>query len=183
MLYKVYKIYQTRLRQSMAMDFDDILFNMNILLRDCKDVKEKLQRRFEYILVDEYQDTNYSQYLIVKKLAEYHRNICVVGDDAQSIYSFRGANISNILNFNKDYPDATTYKLEQNYRSTKNIINAANSIIAHNEKQIPKTIWTDNDDGSLLSYKALSSDREEADWVGRNIESDIDMKVQVVQVD
>ncbi|MCQ2327055.1 MAG: UvrD-helicase domain-containing protein [Bacteroidales bacterium] len=174
MLYKVYQIYQNRLRQSMAMDFDDILFNMNILLRDCKDVKEKLQRRFEYILVDEYQDTNYSQYLIVKKLAEYHRNICVVGDDAQSIYSFRGANISNILNFNKDYPDATTYKLEQNYRSTKNIINAANSIIAHNENQIPKTIWTANDDGSLLSYKALSSDREEADWVGRKIATDIE---------
>ncbi len=169
LLYKVYAAYQRRLKQAMAMDFDDILFNMNVLLRDCPDVKEKYQKRFQYILVDEYQDTNYSQYLIIKKLAEYHRNICVVGDDAQSIYSFRGASIGNILNFTKDYPDARTFKLEQNYRSTKNIINAANSVIAHNEHQIKKTIWTDNDNGDFVHFCQLSSDKEEASWTADKI--------------
>lgn len=170
--YKVYLAYQNRLRQAMAMDFDDILFNMNVLLRECPDVREKYQKRFQYILVDEYQDTNYSQYLIIKKLAEYHKNICVVGDDAQSIYSFRGASISNILNFNKDYPQANIFKLEQNYRSSNNIIQAANSIIAHNEHQIKKTIWTENSNGDYLRYFALSTDREEASFVAEKI-SDI----------
>lgn len=167
--YKVYLAYQNRLRQAMAMDFDDILFNMNVLLRECPDVREKYQKRFQYILVDEYQDTNYSQYLIIKKLAEYHKNICVVGDDAQSIYSFRGASISNILNFNKDYPQANIFKLEQNYRSSNNIIQAANSIIAHNEHQIKKTIWTENSNGDYLHYFALSTDREEASFVAEMI--------------
>lgn len=170
--YKVYLAYQNRLRQAMAMDFDDILFNMNVLLRECPDVREKYQKRFQYILVDEYQDTNYSQYLIIKKLAEYHKNICVVGDDAQSIYSFRGASISNILNFNKDYPQANIFKLEQNYRSSNNIIQAANSIIAHNEHQIKKTIWTENSNGDYLRYFALSTDRKEASFVAEKI-SDI----------
>lgn len=167
--YKVYLAYQNRLRQAMAMDFDDILFNMNVLLRECPDVREKYQKRFQYILVDEYQDTNYSQYLIIKKLAEYHKNICVVGDDAQSIYSFRGASISNILNFNKDYPQANIFKLEQNYRSTNNIIQAANSIIARNEHQIKKTIWTENSNGDYLHYFALATDREEATFVAEKI--------------
>ena len=169
MLYKIYALYQRRLKQAMAMDFDDILYNMNVLLRDCPDVKEKYQKRFRYILVDEYQDTNYSQYLIIKQLAEFYRNICVVGDDAQSIYSFRGASISNILNFTNDYPEAKTFKLEQNYRSTKNIIDAANSVIAHNERQIKKTIWTDNEGGEKLHYHNLASDREEASWVAEKI--------------
>lgn len=167
--YKVYSAYQNRLRQAMAMDFDDILFNMNVLLRECPDVREKYQKRFQYILVDEYQDTNYSQYLIIKKLAEYHKNICVVGDDAQSIYSFRGASISNILNFNKDYPQASIFKLEQNYRSTNNIIQAANSIIARNEHQIKKTIWTENSNGDYLHYFALATDREESAFVAEKI--------------
>ncbi|MDO5759669.1 MAG: 3'-5' exonuclease, partial [Bacteroidota bacterium] len=172
--YKVYNGYQKRLRQAMAMDFDDILFNMNVLLRDCPEVKEKYQKRFKYILVDEYQDTNYSQYLIIKKLAEYYKNICVVGDDAQSIYSFRGASISNILNFNKDYPQANVFKLEQNYRSSNNIIQAANSIISHNEKQIKKTIWTANSNGDYLHYFALETDRKEASFVADRIKQFIE---------
>ena len=168
--YKIYALYQRRLKQAMAMDFDDILFNMNVLLRDCKDVLEKYQHRFQYILVDEYQDTNFAQYLIVKKLADYYRNICVVGDDAQSIYSFRGASIENILSFKKNYPDASVYKLEQNYRSTKNIINAANSVIQKNEHQIPKNLFTENADGEKILYSVLPSDREEATWTADKIE-------------
>lgn len=168
-VYRVYAAYQRRLKQAMAMDFDDILFNMNVLLRDFPQVKEKYQRRFQYILVDEYQDTNFAQYLIVKKLADYYKNICVVGDDAQSIYSFRGASIQNILSFTKDYPQASIYKLEQNYRSTKNIINAANSVIINNEHQIQKTIWTDNENGDKIIYKALLDNREEARWVSDKI--------------
>ena len=138
MMAEIYKRYNIRLRTSMAMDFDDLLFNMNILLRDFPDVLLKYQNRFKYIMVDEYQDTNYSQYLIVKKLAARRQNICVVGDDAQSIYAFRGANIQNIFNFRRDYPNLNLFKLEQNYRSTKVIVNAANSIIAKNVEQIEK---------------------------------------------
>lgn len=167
--FRVYAVYQNRLRQAMAMDFDDILFNINVLFRDCKDVLEKYQHRFQYILVDEYQDTNFAQYLIVKKLAEYYRNICVVGDDAQSIYSFRGATIENILNFRSNYPDATIYKLEENYRSTQNIINAANSVIENNEHQIPKHLFTNNQSGDKLIYAALPSDREEAEYISQRI--------------
>lgn len=167
--FRIYAVYQNRLRQAMAMDFDDILFNINVLFRDCKDVLEKYQHRFQYILVDEYQDTNFAQYLIVKKLAEYYRNICVVGDDAQSIYSFRGATIENILNFRSNYPDATIYKLEENYRSTKNIINAANSVIENNEHQIPKHLFTNNQSGDKLVYAALPSDREEAEYISQRI--------------
>ncbi|MDZ7775485.1 MAG: UvrD-helicase domain-containing protein [Bacteroidales bacterium] len=123
---KIYALYEKRLFQYKAMDFDDLLFKTNILLRDFPEILHKYQHKFHYILVDEYQDTNYSQYLIVKKLAANNENICVVGDDAQSIYAFRGANIANILNFKHDYPEVKLFKLEQNYRSTQNIVNAAN---------------------------------------------------------
>ena len=171
--YKVYQIYQSRLRQANAMDFDDILFYMNVLLRDYPEVRAKYQKRFKYIFVDEYQDTNFSQYLIIKKLAAYHQNICVVGDDAQSIYAFRGANIQNILNFKKDYPDAKTFKLEQNYRSTQTIVNAANSVIAKNKNQIQKTVWTANQVGDKIDYFELPTDRDEADCVAKSICRDI----------
>ncbi|MDR1846990.1 MAG: UvrD-helicase domain-containing protein [Bacteroidales bacterium] len=165
----IYQQYARRLRGAMAMDFDDLLFNMNILLRDFPEVLRKYQERFKYIMVDEYQDTNFSQYLIVKKLAAFHRNICVVGDDAQSIYSFRGASIRNILSFKTDYPDAKTFKLEQNYRSTQNIVNAANCVIANNEDQIKKIVWTSNEEGSRIHYSGLDSDRAEAEYVCEQI--------------
>lgn len=158
---QIYLHYDQRLRNSNAMDFDDLLFNMNILLRDFPDVLLKYQNRFQYIMVDEYQDTNYAQYLIVKKLAARHQNICVVGDDAQSIYAFRGANIQNILNFRRDYPDMHLFKLEQNYRSTKTIVQAANSIIEHNRDQIQKELWSDNAEGQRI--RLLRADDEKAE--------------------
>ncbi|MBP5644649.1 MAG: UvrD-helicase domain-containing protein [Bacteroidales bacterium] len=161
MIGEIYKLYNARLRNAMAMDFDDLLFNMNILLRDFPDVLLKYQNRFRYIMVDEYQDTNYAQYLIVKKLAARYQNICVVGDDAQSIYAFRGANIQNIFNFRRDYPNLRLFKLEQNYRSTQNIVNAANSIIAKNVEQIPKDIWTDNGVGNLIRLLSCVDERDE----------------------
>ena len=160
-IYRIYKLYCDRCFKSSAMDFDDLLFKTNELLRDFPDVLHYYQQKFKYILVDEYQDTNYSQYLIVKRLAAVNENICVVGDDAQSIYSFRGANIENILNFKKDYPDFKLFKLEQNYRSTKNIVDAANSIIARNVDQIKKEVWTSNDEGSQISVIRCSTDNEE----------------------
>ena len=141
---RIYAIYANRCQRAGAMDFDDLLYFTNVLLRDFPDVLHYYQQKFKYILVDEYQDTNYAQYLIVKKMAAAYENICVVGDDAQSIYSFRGANIKNILNFRQDYPDFKLYKLEQNYRSTKNIVEAANSVIKKNKDQINKHVWTDN---------------------------------------
>ncbi|MDO7610367.1 MAG: UvrD-helicase domain-containing protein, partial [Crocinitomicaceae bacterium] len=144
---RIYTSYMNRCQKSGAMDFDDLLYYTNVLLRDFPEVLHYYQHKFKYILVDEYQDTNYAQYLIIKKLAAAYENICVVGDDAQSIYSFRGANIENILNFRKDYPDFILYKLEQNYRSTKNIVEAANSIIKNNKDQIHKSVWTDNQVG------------------------------------
>ncbi len=165
----LYSIYQQRLRKSSAMDFDDLLFNTNVLLRDFPDVLYKYQQKFHYILVDEYQDTNFSQYLIVKKLAANNENICVVGDDAQSIYAFRGANIQNILNFKKDYPDNRVFKLEQNYRSTQNIVNAANSVILNNKDQIQKKVWTDNETGEKIKIVKASSENEEGIWVANNI--------------
>ncbi len=158
---QIYQLYDQRLRNSNAMDFDDLLFNMNILLRDFPDVLLKYQQRFQYIMVDEYQDTNYAQYLIVKKLAARHQNICVVGDDAQSIYAFRGANIQNIFNFKRDYPEMQLFKLEQNYRSTKTIVQAANSIIGHNRDQIQKELWSDNQEGSLLRLVRADDERDE----------------------
>ncbi len=151
------------------MDFDDLLFNMNVLLRDFPDVLEKYQRRFKYILVDEYQDTNYAQYLIVKKLAAAHQNLCVVGDDAQSIYAFRGANIQNILNFKSDYPAFQTFKLEQNYRSTKTIVSGANSIISKNRDQIRKEIWTENIEGEKIHLSKCDTDKAEGLLVAQQI--------------
>lgn len=157
----VYQIYSERCFKSGAMDFDDLLYKTNVLLRDFPDVLHKYQHRFKYILVDEYQDTNFSQYLIVKKLGAVYQNVCVVGDDAQSIYAFRGANIQNILNFKNDYPEVKTYKLEQNYRSTKNIVNAANCIIENNKEQIKKNVFTDNELGEKIKVYKAGSDNEE----------------------
>ena len=165
-LYKIYELYVRKLKRSGAMDFDDLLYQMHRLLTENPDnVLEKYQKRFKYILVDEFQDTNQLQYSIIKKLVKYSgstNNICVVGDDAQSIYSFRGATIQNILNFEKDYPGISVFKLEQNYRSTSFIIKAANDIIAKNRKQIPKTIFTDKEGGERIGVIHAITDKEEA---------------------
>lgn len=166
---EIYTEYQNRLFRASAMDFDDLLFQTNILLRDHPDVLAKYQDHFRYIMVDEYQDTNFAQYLIVKKLAAKHRNICVVGDDSQSIYSFRGANIHNILNFKADYPEATMVALEQNYRSTGVIVKLSNVLIEHNKGRIPKTIWTQNDAGGLVKLLAAPTDEEEGRMVAQQI--------------
>ena len=166
---EIYQLYQKRMFKSSAMDFDDLLFNTNILLRDHPDVLHKYQHRFKYIMVDEYQDTNYSQYLIVKKLAALNENLCVVGDDAQSIYAFRGANIQNILNFKTDYPDLKVFKLEQNYRSTKNIVEAANAVISKNKNQLKKDVWTENETGEKLTILKAQTDNEEGTLVARSI--------------
>lgn len=166
---RIYTLYNQRLRQSMAMDFDDLLYNMNLLLRDYPDVLYKYQERFRYILVDEYQDTNHSQYQIVKKLAARYQNICVVGDDAQSIYAFRGANIENILNFKRDYPTVNLFKLEQNYRSTQVIVNASNSIISNNRDQIKKNVWTGNAVGDPIKLFRATDERDEGNKVADSI--------------
>ena len=166
---EIYKAYSMKCFRAGAMDFDDLLFNTNILLKRFPEVLLKYQHKFQHILVDEYQDTNFSQYLIVKQLAAANQNICVVGDDAQSIYAFRGANIGNILNFNRDYPDAKMFKLEQNYRSTQTIVNAANSVIEKNKDQIKKTVWTSNDEGDKISVNKLLSDNEEGAFVVNSI--------------
>ncbi len=166
---EVYKIYESRCFKAGAMDFDDLLFKTNVLLRDHPAVLNNYQHRFKYILVDEYQDTNFSQYIIVKKLAAAFENICVVGDDAQSIYAFRGANIQNILNFKTDYSEAKTFKLEENYRSTKNIVNAANSIIKHNKEQIEKNVFTSNVEGSKIKIHRAATDNEEGKIVANLI--------------
>jgi len=168
----IYTIYQRRLTQSAAMDFDDLLFKTNVLLRDFPEVLYKFQQKFKYILVDEYQDTNFSQYLIVKKLAANNENLCVVGDDAQSIYGFRGADIKNILNFKKDYTDAVIIKLEQNYRSTQIIVDAANSLIHNNQNQIFKTVWTSNNEGDRIKLIRASSDLEEGRLIAQQIFED-----------
>lgn len=169
MIAEIYKYYQMRCRQSDVMDFDDLLLQTNILFRDFPEVLEKYQKKFDYILVDEYQDTNYSQYLIIKKLAEQHKNICVVGDDAQSIYSFRGARIENILNFRNDYPGYKLCKLEQNYRSTTTIVDAANSIISRNKEQIPKKTFSENEEGDKIRVMKAMSDKEEGFQVAQEI--------------
>jgi len=166
---EVYSIYNKRLRKSNAMDFDDLLFNTNILFRDFPEILFKYQQKFKYILVDEYQDTNHAQYLILKKLAASNENICVVGDDAQSIYAFRGANIQNILNFKKNYPDYKLFKLEQNYRSTQNIVNAANSLIKNNQKQIEKKIWTSNQLGEKIIVFRSESENSEGQKISQSI--------------
>lgn len=169
MIGEIYSYYQARCFKAGAMDFDDLLFKTNVLFRDYGDVLYKYQNKFKYILVDEYQDTNHAQYLIVKQLAARHENICVVGDDAQSIYSFRGANIQNILNFKSDYPDVKMFKLEQNYRSTQTIVNAANSIISNNKDQIFKEVWTENDEGNLIQVLKAASETEEGNMVANSI--------------
>ncbi len=168
-IHHIYSLYSLRCQKASAMDFDDLLLNTNILFRDFPDVLQKYQSKFRYILVDEYQDTNYSQYLIVKKLSQSHRNLCVVGDDAQSIYSFRGAKIENILNFQNDYPDYTLFKLEQNYRSTQTIVNAANSVIAKNKRQIPKVAYSSNEVGERIKLIKAFTDQEEGFLVASEI--------------
>ena len=165
----VYALYEARLKAANAMDFDDLLINMLRLMEVSPEVKNKYQQQFQYILVDEYQDTNYIQFLLVKQLAEPQNNICVVGDDAQSIYSFRGADIRNILNFRQVYPDAKLFKLEQNYRSTQNIVNAANSLIHKNVHQIEKTVYSEKEEGQPLSLQPYMDDRTEALGVATKI--------------
>ncbi|MDC3178896.1 UvrD-helicase domain-containing protein [Flavobacteriales bacterium] len=165
----IYKRYVERCFRSSVMDFDDLLLKTNELLNKFPEVLSKYQDKFRYILVDEYQDTNYSQYLIIKALSDRHQNLCVVGDDSQSIYSFRGANIDNILNFKKHYPDCKIYKLEQNYRSSNNIVQCANSLIQNNQFKLDKTIWTQNNDGEKIIINKSLSDSDE----GRYVASDI----------
>ncbi|MDR2512136.1 MAG: UvrD-helicase domain-containing protein [Bacteroidales bacterium] len=169
LLGEIFTVYNAQMHRSNAMDFDDLLYYMYVLLRDNKDIAAKYQERFQHILVDEFQDTNHAQYLIVRKLAAKHRNICVVGDDAQSIYAFRGANIQNIYNFKTDFPELQLVKLERNYRSCKNIINSANAVIAHNSKQIKKTIYTENEIGEKIALNKSYSDREESQWIAQQI--------------
>ena len=166
---EIYKEYVDRCFKAGAMDFDDLLLRTNELLNRFPDVLAKYQDRFRYILVDEYQDTNHSQYLIVRALSDKFQNICVVGDDAQSIYAFRGANINNILNFQKDYDNVTMYRLEQNYRSTQNIVNAANSIINHNEIKLEKKVWTANDAGNKIKVQRCPTDSDEGRYVAGSI--------------
>lgn len=158
----IYALYQEKMKQAGVMDFDDILVNMNILLRDNRQALQEIADRFSYIMVDEYQDTNFAQYLILKKLAQFHHNLCVVGDDSQSIYAFRGAKIENILNFKKDYPEYKLFRLERNYRSTTNIVNAANSLIAHNEGRIPKECYAVGEEGEKITLLRSYSEGEEA---------------------
>ena len=166
---EIYKEYVDRCFKAGAMDFDDLLLRTNELLNRFPDVLAKYQDRFRYILVDEYQDTNHSQYLIVRALSDKFQNICVVGDDAQSIYAFRGANINNILNFQKDYDNVAMYRLEQNYRSTQNIVNAANSIINHNENKLDKNVWTANDTGNKIKIQRCPTDADEGRYVAGSI--------------
>ena len=165
----IYETYTKRCFKAGAMDFDDLLFKTNVLLKNHIDVLNKYQQKFKYLMVDEYQDTNFSQYTIVKKLAAAYLNICVVGDDAQSIYGFRGANIQNILNFEKDYPDLNVYKLEQNYRSTQNIVEVANSIIANNKNQLKKNVFSDNESGDRIKVQRAFTDNEEGKLVAEAI--------------
>ncbi|MEI6880922.1 MAG: UvrD-helicase domain-containing protein, partial [Bacteroidota bacterium] len=165
----IYKTYQERCFRAGAMDFDDLLIKTFELFRNHLDVLHKYQHQFKYIMVDEFQDTNYAQYSIIKKLAAVHQNIAVVGDDAQSIYAFRGANIKNILGFQKDFPDVKTYKLEQNYRSTQTIVKAASSIITHNKEQIKKEVWTDNESGEKIRVLRALTDNEEGRMVAQSI--------------
>ena len=165
----IYKEYVDRCFKAGAMDFDDLLLRTNELLTRFPEVLAKYQDRFRYILVDEYQDTNHSQYLIVRALADRYQNICVVGDDSQSIYAFRGANIQNILNFQKDYDDVKIFKLEQNYRSSSNIVQAANSVIDKNKTNLDKEIWTSNQEGELIKVMRTFSEGDEGRFVASSI--------------
>lgn len=169
---ELYAIYTQRCFKSGAMDFDDLLFKTNVLLRDHPDVLYKYQNKFKYLMVDEYQDTNFAQYLIVKKLAAITENLCVVGDDAQSIYAFRGANIQNILNFERDYPDVKIVKLEQNYRSTQTIVNAANSIISNNRDQLQKNVFSEKEYGDKIKVLRAFSDNEEGKMIAESIQEE-----------
>lgn len=175
---EIYAEYVDRCFKAGAMDFDDLLLRTNELLNRFPEVLAKYQDRFRYILVDEYQDTNHSQYLIVRALSDKFQNICVVGDDAQSIYAFRGANISNILNFQKDYENVAMYRLEQNYRSTQNIVNAANSIINHNKTKLDKKVWTANDQGAKIKVERCPTDADEGRYVAGSI-FDFNMRDQL----
>lgn len=168
-IWEIYREYAKKCRQAGAMDFDDILLYTNILFRDFPDALERIRNRFQFIMVDEYQDTNYAQYLIIKKLASEHQNISVVGDDAQSIYSFRGARIENILNFRKDYPQAKEYRLEQNYRSTQTIVNAANSLIEKNRMQLKKKCFSEHERGELIELINAFTEQEEGLMVASSI--------------
>lgn len=168
----IYLAYTTRCFKAGAMDFDDILVNTHMVFKHHADILNKWQHKFKYILVDEYQDTNHVQYMITKKLAAVTQNICVVGDDAQSIYAFRGANIQNILNFERDYPEVSTYKLEQNYRSTQIIVNAASSVIKNNKKQLEKKVWTANEEGDKIKVTRNSSENDEGKRVAEYIFED-----------
>ena len=165
----IYNLYCQRCKHNGAMDFDDLLLQTNILLRDCPDVLERYQEQFKYILVDEYQDTNYAQYIIVRRLSQHHGKVCVVGDDAQSIYSFRGAKIENILSFQRDYPEAKVFKLEQNYRSTRTIVEAATSVIVHNSRRMEKRCFSEGDEGEKIRVLKAYTDREEAELVVQDL--------------
>lgn len=167
--HKIYTAYQQRLQKANAMDFDDLLVLTYMLFRDHQEIRAKYAERFRYVLVDEYQDTNFAQQQIVKQLTQEHRRLCVVGDDYQSIYAFRGANIDNMLNFQHIYPEVKLFKLEQNYRSTQRIVEAANSLMKHNERQIPKDVYSKNDEGEKISIKSTSSDKVEAALVCNEI--------------
>ena len=165
----IYKRYNDRCFKASAMDFDDLLLKTNELLNKFPEILSKYQDKFRYIMVDEYQDTNYSQYLIIKSLSDRYENLCVVGDDSQSIYSFRGANIDNILNFKKHYPNCSTYKLEQNYRSSNNIVQCANSLIKKNQFKLDKTIWTSNEDGDKILVNKSQTDSDEGRFIASSI--------------
>ena len=175
---EIYDRYVKRCKHFGAMDFDDLLLQTNLLFRDHPEILDRYRETFDYLLVDEYQDTNLSQYLIIKKLSEVHRNICVVGDDAQSIYSFRGARIENILNFKNDYPDYRLFKLERNYRSTQTIVKAANSVIRKNRRQISKEVYSDREKGELIRVVRAADDREEGFIVASHI-SDLRFRMQL----
>lgn len=166
---RVYAEYQKRMHEYNALDFDDLLYKTVQLFQDCPDVLEQYQERFRYIMVDEYQDTNEIQFLLVRQLARKYRNLCVVGDDDQSIYKFRGANIMNILNFEEEYPDAKVIKLEQNYRSTGNILQAANAVIRNNSGRKDKTLWTAREEGDLIQYKQYENEYQEAEQIAWQI--------------
>ncbi len=165
----LFELYVKRCFKASGMDFDDLLYNMYVLLSRSPEALYKYQHKFKYILVDEFQDTNFAQYSILKKLAAVFQNICVVGDDAQSIYAFRGANIRNILTFESDYPDLQVFKLEQNYRSTKRIVHTANSVIEHNKQQLKKNVWTHNDEGEKVVLMRALTDNEEGIMVSQSI--------------
>jgi DNA helicase-2/ATP-dependent DNA helicase PcrA len=170
MVVKIYPLYQKKLRDNNACDFDDLIMQTVIMFQDYPEILKKYQHIFKYVLVDEYQDTNHIQYLLVNQLADKYKNICVVGDDDQAIYSWRGATIKNILSFEHDYPNATVVKLEQNYRSTKRILNAASSIIRHNQNRKVKELWTDNPQGNLITVYTASSEKDEAYSIAKRIE-------------